>query len=306
MGHPLDLSYRLGTDLQAAQFVRILDGVRQAMGFDEEARFDLTLEDQANQRTEFELAGSALARPLTEAWAQLRYLVAANQWIKDMNIKLSLVRRSGGVVVVCKGETESQEQAERVVALLQQEVALLAQAGPGRKPAVDRQLIFDAAPLAAGIAAQARETFLQGDFTGALRVALAVCEAQCRRLFPGAGLNPARLEAAIRRQPPNVPKTEGAKRRPQREWNAFAKLLSGVLEFIAPRVRAGAKPFGDPAETIKYISLVSFLVGHLEACEPAQPRKRKPARPAAKGKARRSRPARLAKKIARRPVRRKR
>lgn len=294
--HALDVTSRLGTDFQARELIRLIEIIREEMGFDDETRYDLVLEYGDGRRGEYEIRAAELSWHLASAdWPQLHQLLFSNHWIKDMNVKVSLVKRPGGVTLSVKGEIDRQDAVHRLTEAIRQRV--WAQTRACADALQERERLFGAMLLAKSVSDRTRASFLQGDFLGTLRGAYDTLAELQRRLL---AVNPQRLrdlEARLAQDPPRILLPDRSGLRLRLELNALARLMSGTGLLLTP-ILSGKEPSpADTAVVLKYLVLISLLVERLEAAtanpaakrrKAASKRKRSQVRPAVKKRAARA------------------
>ncbi len=268
--HAFELSYRLGAGFQGQELCALIAQVVKEIGFDESTRYDLTLDGADGQRVEEE--GSVAENEqvlLTRPWAGLHQVQFANQWIKDMNVKLTVVRRPGGSVVTLRGETDRPEAARRMTAALDRQLQAWQQSETAcLQHQQERERSFGAMLLAPSVAGPVREPFLRGDYAGALLAAGRVLSALVERRL-GLRLSDSRtLSTALTSRPPKLlfPDRSGAGL--QHELDALSHLFAGVSQLLRTYTGDGSSLPSEPSQVLKVLVLVSLLVERLESATP--------------------------------------
>lgn len=268
--HPFELSYRLGEGFQARDLCALITQLVKEMGFDEGTRYDLTLDGIDGQRTEQEGAAAECERMLqARPWPELHQVQFANQWIKDMNVKLTVVRRTGGSVVTLRGVTDRPEAARHLTAALDRQLQAWQQSEAAcLQHQQERERMFGAMLLAPSVAGPVREPFLRGDYAGALRASGRVLSLLVERRL-GLRLDDVRgLASALTSRPPKLlfPDRSGAGL--QRELDALSHLFAGVAQLLRTYTGDETSLPSEPSQALKVLVLISLLVERLESATP--------------------------------------
>lgn len=268
-GTQFDLSYRLRPDFGAARFAALCQTVLDSLVFDEDARLELMLERNDGERTTVELTAAELPRHLPESvWPELHQVQVANQWIKGMNVKISLVRRTDHQQVALKGETPNPERRP----MLEQRVAAqLGQAGcePSEQEQ-ERERMFGSMLMTEEIVEATRQAFLAGRFAEALAAAGLRLRRRLEHLLRQDPLTPGSVAALFAQDPPRILLPNLAGLRLKQELEGLGQLCAGAL-----RLQVDA-----PAQVLKALVLIGLLLERLEnaVANPAVLRKKGAAR----------------------------
>jgi len=268
--HPIDLTYRLGVSFNARELRNLIELIQKEMEFDEETRYDLILEDYGGQRAEHEIQSPALGQFLTpEAWPDLHQFFFSNHWIKDMNLKLSLVKRSTGITLIVKGEVERSETAKQLTTNLEQTIRAFQQSETAACAyRQERERLFGSMLLAKSVVEQAREPFLTGDYISSLRAAHQVTAELSERLLRVKPSQLDKLQQILSQNPPRILLTDRSGRRLRSELNGLARLMAGAQILLEPMLKGQEPAPTDPAVVLKYLVLISLIAERLESGTP--------------------------------------
>jgi|GEM_PF-3830770 len=284
-GYQMELNYRLGPGFGAVEWSRLVNLVLAQMGFDDETHFELVLERNNGERQAFELMAGEFAHYLNPGvWPDLHQVILSNQWIKDMNVKLHLVKRGDHATISVKLDLAENGRRRQLAAAIQ---SLLA--GSEAEEAFapyhqERERLFGALLLTASGANKTRSSFLAGDFRAALSAGWALLQDRLKGVLPYRPGLEHRILEFLKQDPPTMlfPNLAGPQLR--QELDGLAHLLTGFLTLLRPVVEGKDKQSEDPAVVLKCLVLLSLLVERIEAMVPnpmtAKKKDKTPAKPA--------------------------
>lgn len=250
-GTQFDLSYRLRPEFGASQFVELCQTVLDSLVFDEEVRLELMLEKNTGERNTLDLTAAELSSRLPDsAWPDLHLVQVSNQWIKGMNVKISLVRRPDHQQVTLRGETSNAEHKP----LLERRVA----AQLGQEQEKERERLFGSMLMTPEIVEATRQAFLAGHFSEAMSAASQQLQQRLVHLLRRESFRPGEVVALFAQDPPRVLLPHLAGSRLKQELEALGHLCAGALS-----LRADA-----PAQVLKSLVLVGMLLERLENAIP--------------------------------------
>ncbi|MEW6516183.1 MAG: hypothetical protein AB1439_04675 [candidate division FCPU426 bacterium] len=258
-GTHLDLNYRLNLEFGPAQFVSLCRTVLDGMVFDEDTRLEAVLERVGGERSTWEGVSADLAGFLSESrWNDLHQIRLSNQWIKGMNVKISLVRRPDHQQIAIKGETPTPERR----ALVEQQVAARLQASNRDSQEQERERLFGSMLMTKEIVDATRQAFLSGRFAEALEAAGLRLKRRLEHLFHQSEIRPGDVVALLTQDPPLLLMPDLSGPRLKQELEGLGHLCAGALSLVR------SLPAGEPGPVLKTLVLIGLLLERLENALP--------------------------------------
>jgi hypothetical protein len=264
--HHFELVYHLKLGFGPAELIKIIGLAIEEMGFDESTLYDLIIEKSDHDRISCESAQSEIAGRLNnEAWPDIHRIILTSCWIKDMNLKIYLVRRSDNVVLNLKGEMEDAERRERMAEEIEKSLTAFGQLESSAETHDQkRERLFGAMLLEPGVVQSARQPFLAGDFRKALTAASGLFVARLQNLLNVKLGEVEKINELLTQDPPRILFADLSGTRLQKELKGLSGLVTGCLTLLDPIIKGREPAPGDPALVLKFLVLISMIIERLE------------------------------------------
>jgi len=264
--HHLELDYRLKLDFCLSELIQIIGLAINEMGFDESTMYDLIIEKHDQDRVSCEITQSGIAGRLNnESWPDIHRIILTSYWIKDMNLKLDLVRRSDHVILNFKCEIEDAQRRAGMATEIEKLLAGLNRLESSAETHdQERERLFGAMLLEPGVVQLARQYFLAGDFQKSLTAASGLFMARLQKLLNVKLGNIKKINELLSQDPPRILFPDLSGIRLQRELKGLSGLITGCLTLLDPIIKGREPAPSDPALVLKYLVLISMIIERLE------------------------------------------
>lgn len=267
-GYEWERNYRMRPDVSGWVFKDLVSWMIDSLGFDEERRYEVLLQDGTGEGEPIEAARSQVLDSFgEEAWKQWHEFRLSNVWQQHDNFVFHWVRRKDSLMLHWKGTVADRSLCDRIVAETDRRLnAFLAGNEPEHLRAREQERVFGSWLLHPRILEEARKTFLAGEFRQCLlSMEIHLLHRVGQQLQLPKTEYPLAAEFLAAETPrlllPNL-----AGKELRQILDGTGKLLLGfqatVRQLLKESERGGTQP--DPAQVLKVLVLASLIWERLE------------------------------------------
>lgn len=273
----IDLNFRVNPAFGPGQLNALLRLAHDSMVFDEDTRYDLTIQKNDGERVSAEIALPELENHAHDGtWGSIHQIIISNHWIKGMNLKLTLVRRQDFHTLSLKGELETAEMRGTFTKKIDGHLAGV-QVGEngGNSADQERERLFGSLLMTETIVRATRKSFLAGQFGASLSAANALLRDRLEKLLGVTVKKPTDLAHQLAEDPPRLLFPDLSGSRMQLELAGLGSLCAGALMLTQPVVEGRQTAPDDPARVLRCLVLFGMLLERLEVATPNPAAKKK-------------------------------
>lgn len=282
-GSQINLNYRVSASFGPNQLDALLRLAHDSMGFDEDTRYDLTIQKNDGERIMAEIAVPELEGNIhSGVWGAIHQIIISSQWIKGMNLKLTLVRRQDYHTLSLKGELETAEARAVFAKKIEGHLAgvRVSDSGAGSTDQ-ERERLFGSMLMTETILRATRQSFLAGQFDASLAAASSLLQDRLGKLLGITVKKPGDIAHLLAQEPPRLLFPDLSGSRLQLELAGLGSLCAGALTLTQPVVAGGESAPEDPARVLRCLVLFGMLLERLEVATPNPAAGRVVSRPSA-------------------------
>lgn len=264
--YQVNLNYRFDVSYSSDQWLQLIKTLVDEMGFDDSAAFDMAMELQNHERTSRELTISEFETIMDDQlWPPLHQLILSNQWIKDMNVKVHLVKRQNHCTVTIQCDLDDAERRELIREKVDQLAALQMQSFTSADLNIqEMEALFGSMLLNDLVAQKTKQYFLRGDWQNCFREAEELIITQ---LLAKVQIDHKHYEEVITlltKETPCLLLPDLSGDRLRAELGGLSHLIVGNLTLMQPMINRNPDDHIEPAHVLKYLVLTSIIIDRLE------------------------------------------